>query len=181
MTRSNYSNIKLQTLSNNKMEARGAGRARGRGRGRGLGRGLPVHHDSEGPEHNLLVQHFINLSVEFEEYMNDHPNKIIHNVNPAPVYPGFEEVPDGFKPAVYKMLNSALNPINFTLQRVVAPEFGYICDIPDILAMRNDINILQGQVNILQGQVNILQGDVHQIAINVQLLINHAGIQNKNQ
>jgi hypothetical protein len=116
------------------------------------------------------VQHFINLSAQLEDHMANHPKLTIHNHNPAPQYPGFEQVPERFRPAVDKFMATALNQANFTLERVLAPEFEFVIVIPDIIQMRNDLTILQGTVNGLQGTVDTMNG-------NIQLIINHLGIQ----
>ncbi len=104
----------------------------------------------------------------FNDHMQLNPNLVIQDAEPSPNVHGFNDVPIDFRPAAYKMIHNALRIENFSLGMVLAPGFGYVQNIPTLVAMENRIATLEVGVLTLQAGVDALQISVNQILLAIE-------------
>ncbi len=137
-----------------------------------------------------LIQHFITMAGSFNAHMQQNQNLVVHDPVPSPHVNGFNAVPNEFRPAVYKMIHNALRVENFSLAMVLEPAFGYVQDIPILLAMENRVAALEASVATLQAgqatlqtgqdallaRVDILQGGVDTLQASINQILQHLNL-----
>ena len=103
-------------------------------------------------------------------------DKVIEDIHPSPPITGFNQVPAPFRPVVYKFIQRALNVNNFNLDTVFSPEFEFIHQRPQLLAMQERLTVIEGQVaDIQQIQVQ-MQGQITDMQAGITAIMNHLNI-----
>lgn len=133
-----------------------------------------VHHD--------LVPFFIQMATDFDDRraLPENAHLVFEITNPAPAVTGFNNVPEHFRPIVFKFIQRAMSVNNFTLDMVFAPEFGVMHDQPQMIVMQQSINNINNRLNAIEQDIinintnqNLMQQTLTGIAAQLaQLLAN---------
>ncbi len=123
-----------------------------------------------------LVPFFIQMSHAFDAHMSANPQLILQDTNPAPPISGFDQVPEHFRPVVYKLLQRSLDPKHLTLDTVLQPHFGMVHEQPQLVHLQGQIQAMQTDIASLKATQMHIQADITYLRAGINVLLHNAGL-----